>query len=413
MTSKEDGLWRSIFSARMGLALALGFYSGLPLLLTGSTLQAWLKESGLSLASLGALSLLGLPYTLKFLWAPLFDRYRWSGLGRRRGWLLASQLSLAAVCAALARVDPAAAPLAVAGLALLLAFFSASQDIVVDAWRRESLADHEQGFAASLYVNGYRLGMLLSGGGALILADYSGFRAVYVSAAVLMLSGALLTLAAAEPALSQRPPASLREAVLAPFGEFLARPRWGVILLFIVAYKLGDAVAGQMTTPFYLDLGFSKSEIGAVVKLFGLWATLIGALIGGTLLLRLRLESALWGFGILQALSTASFVALVHWGAWLPGLALVVTFENVSAGMGTAAFAAFMAMRTNRRFTATQYALLSSLMGVPRVVLAAPSGWLAEILGWPVFFFCCAALAVPGLLLIRRLPAHSGQGVLQ
>lgn len=406
MTSEVGGLWRSIFSARMGLALALGFYSGLPLLLTGSTLQAWLKESGLSLSGLGALSLLGLPYTLKFLWAPLFDRYRWPGLGRRRGWLLASQLSLAGVCAALARFDPATAHLAVAGLALLLAFFSASQDIVIDAWRRESLADREQGLAASMYVNGYRLGMLLGGGGALILADYADFHAVYWIASALMLSGALLTLAAPEPALPQHAPASLREAVIAPFGEFLARPRWGIILLFIVAYKLGDAVAGQMTMPLYLDLGFSKSEIGAVVKLFGLGATLAGALIGGIFLLRLRLESALWGFGILQALSTASFVALVHWGAWLPGLALVVTFENVSAGMGAAAYAAFMATQTDRRFTATQYALLSSLMGVPRVVLAAPSGWLAEILGWPVFFLCCAALALPGLWLIGQLPAH-------
>jgi PAT family beta-lactamase induction signal transducer AmpG len=392
-----------MFSTRMGLALALGLYSGLPLLLTGSTLQAWLKESGLSLSSLGALSLLGLPYTLKFLWAPLFDRYRWRGLGRRRGWLLFSQIFLAASCAALARFDPAAAPLTVAGLALLLAFFSACQDIVIDAWRRESLADHEQGLAASLYVNGYRLGMLLSGGGALILADYADFHTVYRSAAVLMLSGALLTLAAPEPGLPQRSPASLREAVVAPFGEFLTRPRWAAILLFILAYKLGDAVAGQMTMPFYLELGFSKSEIGAVVKLFGFWATLAGGLIGGVLLLHLRQATALWGFGILQALSTASFAALVFWGAWLPGLAFIITFENVSAGMGTAAYAAFMATQTDRRFTATQYALLSSLMGVPRVVLAAPSGWLAEILGWSGFFLCCALLALPGLLLIRRV----------
>lgn len=390
----------------MGLALALGFYSGLPLLLSGSTLQAWLKESGLSLSSLGALSLLGLPYTLKFLWAPLFDRYRWPGLGRRRGWLLASQLALAAVCVALSRFDPVFEPEVVAGLALLLAFFSASQDVVVDAWRRESVADRDQGFAASLFVNGYRLGMLLGGGGALILADFAGFRAVYTGAALLMVSGVLLTCAAQEPAIGQRPPSSLREAVVMPFAEFLTRPRWAVILLFIVAYKLGDAVAGQMSTPFYLELGFSKSEIGGVVKLFGFWATLAGALIGGILLLRLKLEQALWGFGVLQALSTASFAALIHWGAWLPGLALVVTFENVSAGMGTAAFTAFMAIRTDRRFTATQYALLSSLMGVPRVVFAAPSGWLAEVLGWPGFFATCAALALPGLLLIRHLPEH-------
>jgi PAT family beta-lactamase induction signal transducer AmpG len=398
------GLRATLFSGRMGLALLMGFYSGLPLLLTGSLLQAWLKDAGADLATLGALALLGLPYTLKFLWAPLVDRYGWRRLGRRRTWLALSQLLLAAAIAALGWTDPAQALQATLAAALLTAFFSATQDIVIDAYRREQLSDREQGLGAGLYVNGYRFAMLLAGGGGLILADYAGFAVLYWSASLLMLGAILVTLAAPEPDSGElAAPASLKEAAWLPLASFMARPGAWVLLAFMVLYKLGDTLAGQMTMPFYQTIGFSKTEIGMVVKLFGFWATLLGSLAGGVVLLQRGLYASLWGFGVLQGLSTAGFAVLTVTGASLPVLAAVISFENLTAGMGTAAFTAFMATQTDRRYTATQYALFSSLMGVPRVFVAAPSGWLAEQLGWPVFFIAAALAALPGLGVLAAL----------
>ncbi len=386
----------------MAVAFFMGFYSGLPLLLTGSVLQAWMRESGVDLATIGLFALVGLPYTGKFLWAPLFDRFTLPWLGRRRGWLLTVQCALALAIAGLGWVDPASAPWMVALCALLVTFLSATQDILIDAYRRESLADLEQGLGASLYVNGYRLGMLLTSGGGLILADFIGFRWVYGLCGLLMASGGLVTLWAREPEVEPGTPRTLAQAVVRPFREFFQRPDALWILLFILLYKIGDTMASHMTMPFYLDLGFTKTEIGAVVKLFGFWATVAGGLVGGVLILRLGIYTALWLFGVLQGLSTAAFAGLAHWGPSLAGLTCVVTFENLSAGMGTAAFVAFMASQTDRRFTATQYALLSSLMGIPRVIVAAPTGMLAERLGWMNFFLFCAAVALPGLLVLLR-----------
>lgn len=386
----------------MVVAFLMGFYSGLPLLLTGSVLQAWMKEAGVDLATIGWFALVGLPYSLKFVWAPIFDRFALPLLGRRRGWLVLSQILLACAIAALAFIDPAASRWPIAGLALLITFCSASQDIVIDAYRRETLADQEQGLGASLYVNGYRLGMLLASGGGLILADLVGFRTVYLLMAAIVASGPLATILATEPPLPEHRPASLLAATIQPLADFLSRHDSLWILSFILLYKLGDTVASQMTTPFFLDLGYTKTEIGAVVKLFGFWATVAGGLLGGVLILRIGLYSSLWYFGLVQAASTAVFAVLTVTGASLPALAFVVSFENVSAGLGTAAFVAFMANMTDRRFTATQYALLSSLMGVPRVIASAPSGWLAEHLGWSSFFFACALAAAPGLAVLIR-----------
>ncbi|HXH04293.1 MAG TPA: AmpG family muropeptide MFS transporter [Candidatus Competibacteraceae bacterium] len=395
-------LLRTLFAPRMLVAFAMGFASGLPLLLTGSLLQAWLKQEGADLGTIGLFALVGLPYTLKFLWAPLFDRYTpLARLGRRRGWLLPLQALLVLSIAALGQTAPSA-PALVALLALLVAFFSASQDIVIDAYRRESLSDNEQGLGAALYVNGYRVGMLLASGGGLILADHLPFPAVYALLALALLPGLLTTWLAAEPPLPAGTPRTLQEAVVQPFVEYFARRDALVILLFILLYKVGDTMAAQMTTPFYLDLGFSKTEIGTVVKLFGFWATVAGGLLGGLLILRLGIYRALWGFGILQALSTAGFAALAQIGHSVPALTAVIAFENFSGGLGTAAFVAFMASLTDRKFTATQYALLSSLMGVPRVLVAAPTGYLVEALGWPGFFGLCVLVAVPGLLLLGR-----------
>jgi PAT family beta-lactamase induction signal transducer AmpG len=393
---------QSIFSGRMLVALLMGFSSGLPLLLTGSVLQAWMSDEGVDLGTIGLFALVGLPYTLKFLWAPLVDRFCLPFFGRRRGWLVIIQLMLMISIAALGWTQPASSALVVALAAWLVTFFSASQDIVVDAYRREALTDNELGLGASLYVNGYRVGMLLASGGGLILADYMSFAMVYQLMALTMLVGILTTIFAPEPEAHSGTPTTLREAVIQPFVDYFRRQDAVLILLFILLYKVGDTMASHMTVPFYLDIGFSKTEIGAVVKLFGFWATIAGSIFGGIMILRTGIYTALWSFGILQAISTAGFALLAQIGYSLPMLAGVIAFENLSAGMGTAAFVAFMASLTNKKFTATQYALLSSFMGIPRVVVAAPTGFFAEWLGWTAFFSICALIAVPGLLLLTR-----------
>lgn len=401
-TEPSPALWRVLFSRRMLVTLLMGFSSGLPLLLTGSVLQAWMSDEGVELATIGLFALVGLPYTLKFLWAPLLDRFGVRWLGRRRGWMLGSQLMLAASIAGLGMSAPATAPLVVAAAALLLTFFSATQDIVIDAYRREALPERELGLGSSLYVNGYRVGMLLASGGGLILADHVPFAVVYLFMAAFMLVGVATTVFAPEPALPAGTPSTLREAVVGPFIDFIRRQDALLILLFILLYKIGDTLASHLTTPFYLDIGFSKTEIGAIVKLFGFWATIGGGLVGGLLIVRLGIYRSLLLFGLLQAVSTAGFVVLAVVDPKVAYLAAVIAFENVTGGMGTAAYVAFMASLTDRRFTATQYALLSSLMGVPRVLVAAPAGYAAEWIGWPLYFTVCTLVAVPGLLLLPR-----------
>lgn len=393
---------RAIVSVRMLIAGLMGFASGLPLLLTGSVLQAWLKDGGVDLARIGLFALVGLPYTLKFLWSPIFDRYAPFGFGRRRGWLLITQGALAAALFGLGWSNPGPQDLVGVGVAaLLVAFFSASQDIVVDAYRRESLSDLELGLGSAMYVNGYRIGMLLAGGGGLILADWLSFAETYRLLALAMVACIVVTLVAAEPPLPQGRPRTLTEAVVLPFRDYFSRAGAWLALAFILAYKLGDTMAAAMTTPFYLDLGYTKTEIGAVVKLFGFWATLGGAMLGGIWILRIGLHRALWIFGIGQMLSTLGFVALANAAPHTAALATVVAIENLTGGLGTAAFVGFMGALTDRRFTATQYALLSSLMGVPRVLASAPTGWMAAEIGWTGFFVLCALIAIPGLVLLK------------
>lgn len=399
-----------LLSGRMIVSFLMGFSSGLPLLLTISVLQAWMKEEGVDLTVIGLMALVGLPYTVKFLWAPFLDRFTLPILGRRRGWLLVAQLALSVSIVGLGTTDPAHSPMMVAAAAFLVTFFSASQDIVIDAYRREDLPDEELGLGSSLYVNGYRIGMLLASGGGLILADYISFKLVYLIMAAAMIPGILTTLLAREPAVPLGTPKTLREAVFDPLTEYFARRSSVVILAFILCYKIGDTMASAMTTPFYLDIGFSKTEIGAVVKFFGLWATIAGSLLGGVVMLRIGINRCLWAFGVLQSLSTALFALLARIGPSVPALSGVIAFENISSGMGTAAYVAYMASITNKKFTATQYALLSSLMGVPRVVAAAPTGFFAKMLGWETFFLFCAAIAIPGLLLLLKIAPWSAGG---
>ena len=392
----------AIFSGRMLVALTMGFASGLPLLLTGSVLQAWLKDGGIDIKAIGLFALVGLPYTLKFLWSPLFDRYTLPLFGRRRGWLLVMQLALAGALVGLSFATPAPDRLLWISLAaLLVAFFSASQDIVIDAHRRETLAENELGLGSALYVNGYRLGMLLAGGGGLILADALSFPVMYRLMAAFMAAAIIVTLLAPEPPLPEGRPRTLMDAVVLPFRDYFTREGAWLALAFILLYKLGDTMASAMTTPFYLDLGYTKTEIGAVVKLFGFWATIAGGTLGGIWIMRMGLNRSLWIFGLAQMLSTLGFAFLAGITPSNAALATVVAVENFTAGLGTAAFVGFMAALTDKRFTATQYALLSSLMGVPRVLAAAPTGWMAATMGWAGFFVLCALIAVPGLLLLR------------
>jgi len=408
LSENRKPIFKVVFSGRMLVASVMGFACGLPLLLTITVLQAWMKDEGVDLTVIGLMALVGIPYTLKFLWAPLMDRFTLPFLGRRRGWLLIAQVTLIFSIAGLGLTDPGKSPWMVAAAAFLVTFFSASQDIVVDAYRREDLPDEELGLGSSLYVNGYRVGMLLASGGGLIMSDHMPFRMVYLIMAACLLPGVLTTLLAPEPEIHVTPPQTMKAAVFDPLADYFRREQAFWILAFILFYKIGDTMASSMTLPFYLDIGFTKTQVGTVVKLFGFWATVCGSLIGGVLMLRLKISRSLWIFGFLQAISTACFVILARVGSSVPVLAAVITFENLSSGMGTVAYVAFMASITNKRFTATQYALLSSLMGVPRVLASAPTGFLAKSFGWESFFIACAVMAVPGLLLLFKFaPWHS------
>jgi PAT family beta-lactamase induction signal transducer AmpG len=387
----------------MLVALLMGFSCGLPLLLTLGVLQAWMQEEGVDLTWVGMITLVQSPYSWKFLWSPILDRSAPLRLGRRRGWLLIAQLALIASIVLLGGSDPVAHPGWMVASAVLVAFFSATQDIVVDAYRREDLADEELGLGSSLYVYGYRTGMWAASGGGLILADYLPFSYVYLIMAVGLIPGVATTLLTPEPPVDRRPPRSLREAIWEPLADFFSRDGAGWILAFILLYKLGDTLAAAIATPFFLELGFSKSEIGTVVKLFGSWATIVGAFGGGALMLRLGIMRSLWVFGVLQAVSTAGFAVLARIGSSLPVLCGVIAVESLTGGMGTSAFVAFMASRTNKQFTATQYALLTSIMGLPRVLASAPTGVAAKYLGWEWFFIGCTLAAIPGLLVLARL----------
>ncbi len=392
----------------MLVAFLMGFGCGLPLLLTLGVLQAWMKEEGVDLAVIGMMALVGMPYTLKFLWAPFFDRFTLPFLGRRRGWLLPVQIALMAAIVLLGLTKPAESPWMVAFMAFWVTFFSASQDIVVDAYRREDLSDQELGLGSSLYVNGYRLGMLLASGGGMVMADQISFKWVYMVMALCLIPNIVTTLLAREPDLPEGAPRTIKAAVIDPLVEYFGRKDAWWILAFILFYKIGDTMASNMTTPFYLDIGFTKTQIGVVVKLFGFWATIVGGLLGGLAMIRLGIHRSLWVFGVLQAISTAGFALLARIGDQVAALAGVIAFENLSSGLGTTAFVAFMASITDKKFTATQYALLSSLMGAPRVLASAPTGIFAKSLGWEGFFILCTLIAIPGMLLLFKFaPWHA------
>lgn len=407
----HKSIFKVVFSRRMLVAFVMGFSSGLPLLLTMGVLQAWMKEKGVDLTWIGMITLVQIPYTWKFVWAPILDRFTPPFLGRRRGWLLIAQLALIASIAGLGYSDPVKNVWMMITTAALVAFFSASQDIVIDAYRREDLPDEELGLGSSMYIYGYRLGMLLASGGGMIMADHMPFSRVYLIMAVCILPGVLTTLLTPEPEVGTNTPQTLKAAVVNPLVDYFSRRGALWILTFILLYKIGDTMASAITTPFYLEIGFSKTEIGTVVKLFGTGATMTGALLGGLVLLQLGIHRGLWIFGVLQALSTACFAILARVGYNIFLLSAVIAFENLSSGMGTAAFVAFMASITNKKFTATQYALLTSLMGLPRALASSLTGFMVKHIGWESFFILCALVAVPGMLLLLKFAPWNSETV--
>ena len=399
----RQSLLKVILSRRMLVAFVMGFSGGLPLLLTIGVLQAWMKEKGVDLTWIGMITLVQIPYTWKFLWAPFLDRFIPPFLGRRRGWLILSQIALMASIVGLGYSDPVKNTALMIVAAVLVAFFSATQDIVIDAYRREDLPDEELGLGSSMYVYGYRLGMLLASGGGLIMADFMSFSRVYFIMALCLLPGIITTLLTPEPKMAAGAPRTMKEAVVNPFVDYFNRNSALWILVFILLYKIGDTMASGITIPFYLETGFTKTEIGTVVKFFGTAATLIGAFLGGLLLLKLGINRGLWIFGILQALSTAGFAILARIGYNITMLSGVIAFENLSSGMGTAAFVAFMASITNKKFTATQYALLTGIMGLSRQLASSLSGFMAKNMGWQSFFIFCTLIAIPGMLLLFKI----------
>lgn len=387
----------------MLICVFTGFASGMPLYVLFQLVPAWLSDSGVSLTEIGLFSLIQFPYTWKFIWAPLMDRWVPPFLGRRRGWMLITQLALIISMGFLGAVEPALSLATVAALAVAVAFFSASQDVVLDAFRREILPDRELGMGNAIHVQAYRISSLIPGSLSLIIADMLPWHSVFWITAAFMLLGVAMSLLVEEPE-SELPEATgLRDAIVAPFSEYLGRRGWTGMLLvlgFMVLYKLGDNMATALATPFYLDMGFTMTQIGLVAKNAALWPAIIGALLGGLIMVRIGINRSLWVFGVVQVVSILGFAVLAGTGPLIWLLAVVIGFEYLGVGMGTAAFTAFIARETSKTFAATQFALFTALAAAPRTLANASTGIIVEAVGWVDFFLFCAVLAFPGMLLL-------------
>jgi PAT family beta-lactamase induction signal transducer AmpG len=413
-------VWQQLFTKRMLICVFTGFASGLPLFLLFNLVPAWLRSEQVDLKTIGLFALIQFPYTWKFVWSPLLDRYVLPVLGRRRGWMLLSQIGLLLVIAMLGGFSPQTEMTSIVVFCTLLAFLSATQDIAVDAYRRELLSDSELGLGNAIHVNAYRIAGLVPGSLSLILADHLPWSMVFIITALFMLPGMAMTLMVSEPHRAS-PPRTLREAVVEPFHEFITRQGWKsalLILTFLLFYKLGDSMCTALATPFYLDMGFSKSDIGLIAKNAGLWPSIIGGMIGGLWMIKIGINRALWLFGVVQIVSIFGFAWLASVGHHTEitaiertQLAIVIGMEALGVGLGTVAYVAFMAHTTHPAYTATQFALFTSLMAMPRTFANAATGWLVETMGWTNFFFLCALLAIPGMLLLFKVaPWNEAQG---
>lgn len=394
----------------MLICVFTGLASGLPLYILIQLVPAWLRTESVGLKEIGFFTLVQFPYTWKFLWAPLLDRYTLPFLGRRRGWMLLMQLLLVASVMCVGIFSPTDDLTSIAALCLLIAVFSATQDIALDAYRRELLPDEELGLGNSIHVQAYRISGLLPGALSLILADHIAWSAVFVITGAYMLIGIGLSLAINEAISTPVIPRSLREAVIEPFNDFVGRAKWSgalLILSFMFLYKLGDSMATALSTPFYIDLGFTLTEIGVVAKNAALWPSVIGGLLGGLLMIKIGINRALWLFGGVQLITILGFAFLAYVGHDIWALVIVIAMEYLGVGLGTAAFIAFIARATNPAFAATQFALFTALAAVPRTVSSAVSGLIVEQIGWFQFFLLCTVLAVPGMLLLFKVAPFS------
>jgi PAT family beta-lactamase induction signal transducer AmpG len=401
---------RAMLNRRMLICIFTGFASGMPLYVLISLVPAWLRTEGVGLKEIGFFALIGLPYIWKFVWSPLLDRYSLSLFtykpGLRRSWMLSTQVLLLVTIGTLGFLDPLTQLWPIAWLCLGIAFLSATQDIVLDAYRRQILPDQELGLGNSIHVNAYRVGGLIPGSLSLVLSDFLPWETVFLITAAFVLAGIALTLSIKEPPCTHQQPATLQAAIVEPCNEFFSRQ--GVqqallILAFMLLYKLGDSMATALATPFYLDMGFSKTEIGIVAKQAALWPMIIGGIAGGILMLKIGINRALWLFGFVQIISILGFAVLARVGGGLWLLGLVIGFEYLGVGLGTAAFVAFIARTTNPAFAATQFALFTALTAVPRTVASAATGIIVEGVGWENFFYMCTLIAIPGMLLLFKV----------
>ncbi|MCT2529949.1 AmpG family muropeptide MFS transporter [SAR92 clade bacterium H921] len=400
----------ALLNRRMLICIFTGFASGMPLYLLISLVPAWLRTEGVGLKEIGFFALIGLPYTWKFLWSPLLDRFQIRLFsfrpGLRRSWMLTTQTALLVAIAGLGFFNPTTQLWPIAWLCLLIAFLSATQDIVLDAYRRQILPDAELGLGNSIHVNAYRVAGLVPGSLSLVLADSLPWQSVFMITAVFMVAGIGLTLSITEPPQPERHPTNLKSAVVEPFKEFFSRQgvqQAALILTFMLMYKLGDSMATALATPFYLDMGFTKTEIGLVAKHAALWPMIIGGILGGILMLKIGINRALWLFGLVQIVSILGFAVLARVGEGIGLLALVIGFEYLGVGLGTAAFVAFIARSTHPAFAATQFALFTALTAVPRTVASSATGIIVEGVGWENFFYLCTLLAIPGMLLLLKV----------
>lgn len=401
---------RAMLNRRMLICIFTGFASGMPLYVLISLVPAWLRTEGVGLKEIGAFALIGLPYIWKFVWSPLLDRYSLSLFtykpGLRRSWMLSTQVLLLVTIGTLGFLDPLTQLWPIAWLCLGIAFLSATQDIVLDAYRRQILPDQELGLGNSIHVNAYRVGGLIPGSLSLVLSDFLPWETVFLITAAFVLAGIALTLSIKEPPRAHQQPTTLQAAIVEPFNEFFSRQgiqQALLILAFMLLYKLGDSMATALATPFYLDMGFSKTEIGIVAKQAALWPMIIGGIAGGILMLKIGINRALWLFGFVQIISILGFAVLARVGGGLWLLGLVIGFEYLGVGLGTAAFVAFIARTTNPAFAATQFALFTALTAVPRTVASAATGIIVEGVGWENFFYMCTLIAIPGMLLLFKV----------
>ncbi len=403
---------QAVFNRRMLICVFTGFASGMPLYVLFQLVPAWLREGGVSLTEIGLFALVGIPYTWKFVWAPLMDRWVPPFLGRRRGWMFLFQLALLISIGILGMFEPAQSTWTVAWLAMAVSFFSASQDVALDAYRREILPDQELGLGNAIHIQAYRISSLVPGSLSLILADLLPWSSVFWITGAFMAVGMIMSLLVSEPESELPPHSGLRQAVIAPFAEYFQRRGAAGLLLvlgFMFLYKIGDNMATALATPFYLDMGFTKTEIGLVAKHAALWPAIFGGLLGGVIMVRLGINRSLWVFGVVQLVSILGFALLAGSGPLLWLLAVVIGFEYLGVGMGTAAFTAFIARETSKTYAATQFALFTALAALPRTFANASTGIIVEQTGWVDFFLLCALLALPGMLLLLWVAPWGGE----